>query len=122
MMPDVLLFLRCAIGYPSMMVGGFILGVIAYERMRKMIGRRRIYQALTSTSFALAWVGSTGMIGVVQYGKFFTPLPVPMAAVSMLFSCGIVWLGLSMASLAVLVLIEEFVSARARKASSTIVG
>lgn len=112
--PDLLLMLRFAVGYPSMAVGGFLLGIIAYGRMRHMSGRKNLYRALTSAAFALAWTGLFGMIGVIQYGRFFAPLPVPMATVSMLFSCGIIWLGISMASLTVLVLVEEYSHTRSR--------
>jgi hypothetical protein len=111
--PDVLLLLRFAVGYPCMGVAGFLLGVIAFGRMRSCPERRRLYQALTSTAWSLGWTGALGMLGVVQYGKFFTPLPLPMAAVSMLFSIGVVWLGLSLAVLAAVVLVEEYQRAAA---------
>lgn len=118
--PDVLLMLRFAVGYPSMAVGGFLLGIIAYGRMRHMSGRRNVYRALTSAAFALAWTGLFGMVGVIQYGKFFTPLPLPMATVSMMFSCGIIWVGISMASLTVIVLVEEFAQTRSKHARGNI--
>lgn len=110
--PDLFLILRFAVGYPCMAVAGCVLGMIAFGRMRTCPERRRLYQALTSAAFALSWTGAFGMLGVVQYGKFFTPLPMPMATVSMLFSIGIVWLGLSLAGLAAVVLVEEYQRAR----------
>lgn len=111
--PDLFLMLRFAVGYPCIAVAGFVLGTIAFGRMRTCPERRRLYQALTSAAFALSWIGAFGMLGVVQYGRFFRPLPMPMATVSLLFSGGIVWLGLSLAGLAAVVLVDEYQRARA---------
>lgn len=108
-LPDFLLLLRFTIGYPAMAVAGFVLGTIALGRLRMMTnGRRRLYRALVSVAFGLCWSGSWGVLGVWQYGKFTIPLPFPIAVVSVAFSLGVLWISLSMAWLAVVVLLEEF--------------
>lgn len=106
---DVLLFLRFAVGYPSMAVAGFVLGIVALGRLRKMTnGRRRLYRPLVSAAFGLCWSGSWGILGVWQYGRFTVALPFPMAVVSTAFSIGVLWIALSLVTLAGVVLIEEF--------------
>lgn len=106
---DFLLLLRFTIGYPAMAVAGFVLGAIALGRLRCMTnGRRRLYRPLVSVAFGLCWAGAWGVLGVWQYGKFTVPLPFPMAVVSAAFSLGVLWISLSMAWLAVIVLLEEY--------------
>lgn len=106
---DMLLFFRFTIGYPSMAVAGFILGIVALGRLRKMTnGRRRLYRPLVSAAFGLCWAGSWGILGVWQYGRFTVALPFPMAVVSTAFSIGVLWIALSLVTLAGVVLIEEF--------------
>lgn len=106
---DTLLFLRFAIGYPAMAVAGFILGTIAWGRLRIMTsGKRRLYRPLVSVAFGLCWTGAWGVMGIWQYGTFTVPLLFPMPVVSVAFSIGILWISLSLAALAIIVLIEEF--------------
>lgn len=107
--PDMLLFLRFTIGYPSITVAGFILGIVALGRLRTMTNdRRRLYRPLVSTAFGLCWTGLWGVLGVWQYGKFTVALPFPMAVVSTAFSIGVLWIALSLVALAAIVLIEEY--------------
>lgn len=111
---DVLLFLRFAIGYPSMAVAGFVLGSVALGRLREMTnGRRRLYRLLVSVAFGLCWTGLWGVLGVWQYGRFTVALPFPMAVVSTAFSIGVLWIGVSLVTLASVVLIEEIQHTRA---------
>lgn len=106
---EMLLFLRFAIGYPTMAVAGFVLGTVALGRLRTMTnGKRRLYRPLVSVAFGLFWAGAWGVMGVWQYGTFTVPLLFPMPVVSAAFSIGILWIGLSLAALAIVVLIEEF--------------
>lgn len=106
---EMLLFLRFTVGWPSVAVAGFVLGTVALGRLRSMRnGRRRLYRPLTAVAFGLCWLGSWGVLGVWQYGNFLVPLPVPLTVVSTAFSVGVLWTGLSLVSLAVVVLIEEF--------------
>lgn len=106
---EMLLFLRFAIGYPTVVVAGFVLGTVAFGRLRSMTnGKRRLYRPLVSVAFGLCWTGAWGVMGVWQYGTFTVPLPFPMSVVSAAFSIGVLWIGLSLAALAIVVLISEF--------------
>lgn len=106
---DFLLLLRFTLGYPAIAVAGFVLGTIALGRLRSMRdGRRRLYRPLVMIAFGLCWSGAWGVLGVWQYGKFTIPLPFPMAVVSAAFSVGVLWIALSLVSLAVVVMLEEF--------------
>ena len=106
---DLLLLLRFTVGWPAVAVSGFVLGTIALGRLRSMTnGRRRLYRPLVAVAFGLCWLGSWGVLGVWQYGNFLVPLPVPLTVVSTAFSLGVLWTGLSLVSLAMVVLIEEF--------------
>ena len=109
---EMLLLLRFTVGWPAVAVSGFVLGTVALGRLRSMTnGRRRLYRPLVAVAFGLCWMGSWGVLGVWQYGDFLLPLPVPLQLVSMAFSAGVVWTGLSLVSLAVVVMIEEFAHA-----------
>ena len=106
---EMLLFLRFTVGWPAVAVAGFVLGTVALGRLRCMTnGRRRLYRPLVAVAFGLCWMGSWGVLGVWQYGDFVVPLPIPLSVVSMAFSAGVIWTGLSLVSLAVVVMIEEF--------------
>lgn len=106
---ELLLLLRFTVGWPAVAVSGFVLGTVALGRLRSMTnGRRRLYRPLVAVAFGLCWMGSWGVLGVWQYGKFLLPLPVPLQLVSMAFSVGVIWTGLSLVSLAVVVMLEEF--------------
>lgn len=106
---EMLLFLRFAIGYPTMAVAGFVLGTVALGRLRTMKdGKRRLYRPLVSVAFGMCWTGAWGVMGVWQYGTFTVPFLFPMSVVSAAFSVGILWIGFSLAALAIVVLIEEF--------------
>lgn len=106
---ETLLLLRFTVGWPAVAVAGFVLGTVALGRLRSMTnGRRRLYRPLVAVAFGLCWMGSWGVLGVWQYGDFLVPLPVPLSVVSMAFSAGVIWTGLSLVSLAVIVMIEEF--------------
>lgn len=106
---DTLLLLRFTLGWPAVAVSGFVLGTIALGRLRSMTsGKRRLYRPLVAVAFGLCWMGSWGVLGVWQYGDFLVPLPVPMILVSMAFSAGVVWTGLSLMALAVVVILEEY--------------
>lgn len=105
---EQLLLLRFMVGWPAVAVAGFVLGTIALGRLRMMTnGKRRLYRPLVAVAFGLCWMGSCGLLGVWQYGDFLAPLPVPRSVVSMAFSAGVVWTGLSLVSLAVVVLLDE---------------
>lgn len=106
---DALLLLRFVFGWPSVAVSGFVLGTIALGRLRTMSnGKRRLYRPLVAVAFGMCWMGSWGVMGVWQYGKFLLPLPVPLPVVSAAYSVGVVWTGLSLVALAVIVLLEEY--------------
>lgn len=106
---DTLLLLRFVVGWPSVAMAGFVLGTIALGRLRTMTnGKRRLYRPLVAVAFGLCWMGSWGVLGVWQYGGFLFPLPVPLPMVSMAFSAGVVWTGLSLVALAIVVLLEEY--------------
>lgn len=106
---DMMLLLRFTIGYPSMAVAGLILGIVALGRLRTMTdNRRRLYRPLASVAFGLGWTGVWGVLGVWQYGRFTVALPFPMAVVQTAFSIGILWIALSLVTLASVVLMEEF--------------
>lgn len=106
---EMLLLLRFTVGWPAVAVSGFVLGTVALGRLRCMTnGRRRLYRPLVAVAFGLCWMGSWGVLGVWQYGDFLLPLPIPLTIVSMAFSTGVIWTGLSLVSLAVVVMIEEF--------------
>lgn len=106
---EMLLLSRFIVGWPALAVAGFVLGTVALGRLRSMTnGRRRMYRTLVAVAFGLCWMGAWGVLGVWQYGKFLVPLLVPLQAVSIAFSLGVVWTGLSLLSLAVVVMIEEF--------------
>lgn len=106
---NFLLLLRFTLGYPVIAVAGFVLGTIALGRLRSMTnGRRRLYRPLVSVAFGLCWLGLCGVLGVWQYGTFTVPLPFPMAVVKTGFSIGVLWIAGSLATLVVVVMLEEF--------------
>lgn len=105
---DTLLLLRFVFGWPAMAVSGFVLGAIAFGRLRAMTnGRRRLYRPLVAVAFGLCWMGCWGVLGVWQYGKFLPLFPVVLP-VSAAFSAGVIWTGLSLVALAGVVILEEY--------------
>lgn len=105
---DMALRLRFVIGYPTLVVSGLLLGVLAVARMRAMTnGRRRVYRLLTLIAFGLSWCGFWGIMGVAQYGTIIQSIGISLKPIGLAFSLGIIWVALWMATLTAVIMVDE---------------